>query len=135
MANALYDSAKAAFLGADIDLLVDDIRVILVDLADYTYSAAHDQLADVPSAARVAVSGALGTKTTTAGTFDAADVTISGVTGDVSEAIIVYKHTGTETAPLIAFIDTAQDGSTALSFTPNGSDLTVSFDAAGIFSI
>jgi hypothetical protein len=135
MANALYDSAKAAFLGADIDLLVDDIRVILVDLADYTFSAAHDQLADVPSAARVAVSGALGTKTTTAGTFDAADVTISGVTGDVSEAIIVYKHTGTESAPLIAFIDTAQDGSTALSFTPNGSDLTVSFDAAGIFSI
>lgn len=35
MSNSLYTQAKEAFLGADIDLPADDIRAVLVDLADY----------------------------------------------------------------------------------------------------
>lgn len=133
MANALYPISKKAFLDGEIDLLDNDIRVILVDLADYSYSAAHDFLDDVPGAARVATSGALGTKSTTSGTFDAADVTFSAVTGDQSEALIIYQHTGTEgTSRLIAFFDT---GVTGLPVTPNGGDITVTWNASGIFSL
>lgn len=126
MANALYDKGREAFLNGDIDWLNDDIRVILVDLADYTQNlATHDFLDDVPVGARVATSGSLTSKTSTAGVADAADVTWPLVTGDQSEAIVLYKHTGTEsTSNLIAFIDTA----TGLPVTPNGGDITVQWD-------
>jgi hypothetical protein len=49
--------------------------------------------------------------------FDAADKTLSAVTGDQSEAIIIYKHTGTDsTSNLIAYIDSGS----GLPFTPTG---------------
>lgn len=130
--SQLYPLAKEAFLSGDIDLLNDDIRVVLVDTADYTYSAAHQYLSSILAGARVATSGALGTKSVTVGVFDAADVVLSGVTGDQAEALVVYQHTGTEgTSRLIAYIDAGS----GLPFTPNGGDLTVSWNASGIFAI
>lgn len=126
MANALYDKGRQAFLEGDIDWINDDIRVILIDTADYTVDLAnHDFLNDVPSAARVAVSPSLSGKSATNGVADANDVTFSSVTGDPSEAIIIYKHTGTEsTSNLIAYIDTA----TGLPVTPNGGDINIIWD-------
>ena len=126
MSNQLYDKGREAFLKGDIDWLNDDIKVILVDTADYTVDlATHDNLDDVPSAARVATSGALTGRTVTGGVADAADVTFSSVTGDQSEALIIYKDTGTEsTSRLIAYIDSA----TGLPVTPNGGDISVVFD-------
>lgn len=133
MANALYPLGKKALLDADIDLLVANIKFVLVDLADYTYSTAHDNLDDVPGAARVATSANLAGKTTTSGAFDADDVLFTAVTGDVSEALIMYVDTGTEsTSKLIAFFDT---GVTGLPITPNGENVTIVFNASGIFSI
>lgn len=125
MANALYDFGRQAFLDGDIDWSSDDIRVILVDTVDYTVNlATHNALDDVPSGARVAVSSALTGKSSTAGVADAADVTFSAVTGDPSEALVIYKHTGTEsTSLLIAYIDTA----TGLPVTPNGGNITVAW--------
>lgn len=136
MANAIYGISRKAFLDGGIDLLSDDIRVVLVDLADYTVDIdVHDFLDDVPAGARVAVSSSLGTKTTTLGVFDAADITFSSVTGDESEALIIYQHTGVDsTSELIAFIDT---GVTGLPVTPNGGDITVTWDSGSdkIFKI
>lgn len=130
MASALYPSFKQLLLGGDIDLATDDIRASIVDTADYTYSAAHDFLDDVPAGARVAVSSALASKTITSGVFDAADVTFSAVTGDSVEAIVLYKHTGVDaTSSLIAYID----GVTAV--TPSGGDVTVSWQVSGILAL
>lgn len=125
MANALYDLGREGFLAGDIAWDSDDIRVILVDLADYTVNlATHDMLDDVAAGARVAVSGAFGSKTVAAGVADAADVTFTAVTGDPSEALIIYKHTGVEsTSRLIAYIDTA----TGFPVTPNGGDISVTW--------
>lgn len=132
MTSVIYPKAKEALLKADIDMENGDIRIILIDTADYTYSAAHDFLDDVAAGARVAVSSALASKTFTNGTFDAADKTLSAVTGDQSEAIIIYLHTGTEsTSYLIAYIDAG----TGLPVTPNGGDITVQFNASGIFTL
>ena len=129
MANQLYGKAREAFLNGDIDWLADDIRVMLVDTADYVLGAnidVHDFLDDVPVGARVAVSGALTGKTSTLGVADANDVTFPSVTGDPSEALIIYKHTGVEsTSNLIAYIDSA----TGLPVTPNGGDINVVFDS------
>jgi hypothetical protein len=59
------------------------------------------------------------------GTADAADVTLSTVTGDEAESIDIYQHSGVEsTSLMIANIDTA----TGLPVTPNGGDITIAWD-------
>ena len=128
MANALYDAGRDAFANGNIDWVSDDIRCILVDAADYTVDLNNDDnLDDIAAGARVATMAAsLAGKSTSAGTCDATDVTFSSVTGDVSEALVIYLHTGTEsTSTLIAYIDTA----TGLPVTPNGGDITVAWDS------
>jgi hypothetical protein len=110
-----------------------NIKAVLVDLADYTYSAAHNALDDIPGAARVATSANLGTKTFTDGLFDAANASFTAVTGDVSEAVVIYLDSGVEsTSLLIAFFDT---GVTGLPVTPNGGDINLNFNASGIFQL
>lgn len=135
MASVLYPKFKEALLNADLDVIADNIKCVLVDLADYTYSAAHDFLDDVPSGARVATTANLASKTATNGVFDAADTTFVGAAGDPSEAIIIYKDTGTaSTSNLICYIDTVA-GPASLSVTPNGGDIAVAWAAGGIFAL
>lgn len=126
MANSLYAKGREGFLDGSIDWDTNTIKVVLVDTADYTVNlSTHDNLDDVPSGARVAVSGALASKTVTDGVADAADFTFTAVSGDPCEALVIYKDTGTEsTSRLIAYIDTA----TGLPVTPNGGDIAVAFD-------
>jgi hypothetical protein len=127
MANALYDLGREGFLDGTIDWDTDNIKVVLVDAADYTVNlAADNDLADIIAGGRVATSANLTSKTVTAGVADAADVTFSTVTGDVSEALVIYQDTGVEsTSRLIAYIDSA----TGLPVTPNGGDITVTWDS------
>lgn len=132
MASAIYPIAKKAFLDGDIDLLNDNIRAVLIDTGTYTYSAAHDFYADLSGVVGTE-SGLFASKTTTGGTFDAADITFTAVTGNTVEAIVIFKDTGsTATDNLIAYIDSASSG---LPVTPNGGDITVTWNASGIFSI
>lgn len=126
MASVVYPKAKEAFLSGAIDLTTDNIRVVCVDAADYTYSALHDFLDDIPVAGRVGTSGNLASKTVTDGVFDAADITITSVSGDQFEALVIYQDTGVEaTSRLIAYIDTG----TGLPFTPSGGDITITWDS------
>jgi hypothetical protein len=126
MANALYTKFKEGLLNGDFDLNANDVRAILVDLADYTLDiATHNALDDVPAGARAATA-TLTTESITDGVFDADDATFTAVpTGDICEAVILYKHTGTEsTSLLMAYIDTA----TGLPVTPNGGNIVVQWD-------
>lgn len=135
MASALYPKFKEALLSGGINLTSDTVKVVLVDGADYTYSASHQFLSDVPSGGRVATSAALGSKTVTNGTFDAADTVFTAAAGDPSEAMVVYKDTGSAaTSNLICFIDTVA-GPVSLTVTPNGGDINVTWAAGGIFSL
>lgn len=135
MANALYPKYKEALLDlvAGSDFNSGDLRAILVDLADYTYNAAHDFLDDVAGASRVAVSTTIGSKTITNGVADSADFTFTAVTGDPSEALILYLHTGTEsTSRLLAYYDT---GVTGFPVTPNGGDINVVVNGSGLWAL
>lgn len=129
MANTLYDSGRASFLGADIDWLTDNIKVCLVE--GYTPNAAtHDFLDDVTGGGGgtiVATSGNLASKTATAGVADADDITFPEVpSGDPCAHLVIYKDTGVaSTSNLIGVIDTA----TGLPLTPNGGDVTVAWDS------
>lgn len=126
MASALYDKARKAFADADIDLLVDNIKAVLVDTGIYTVDLVnHDFLDDVAAGARISTSGNLTGKTTTAGVFDADDVVFGTVSGATVEAIVLYKDTGVEaTSALICYIDTG----TGLPVTPNGGNITATWD-------
>ena len=126
MANALYDKGREGFLDGTIDWDTDNIKVVLVDNADYTVNLATDDfLDDVAVGGRVATSGNLTSKTVAAGVADAADVTFTAVSGDQCESIVIYYDTGSAaTSRLIAYIDTA----TNLPVTPNGGDITIAWD-------
>jgi hypothetical protein len=134
MPNAIYPKWKEAVMqGSANSSLAGNVKAVLIDLADYSYSAAHDFLDDVPVAARVATSGNLATKTYVDGLFDADNASFTAVTGDVSEAVILYVDSGVaSTSRLVAFFDT---GVTGLPVTPNGGDINLNFNASGIFQL
>lgn len=133
MASVVYPAAIDAFMEGGIAILTDTIKAILVDSADYTYSQAHNFLDDVPAGARVAT-GTLASKTSTVSTnvwtFDAADLTLSAVSGDQSEVVVIYKDTGVEsTSNLIAKLDLSS------AVTPNGGDIVLQWNASGLFTV
>lgn len=124
MASSLYPKGKEKFLTGAINLSSDTIKVAMVDTGTYTYNATHEFYSSV-SAAVIGTPQTLGTKTVTDGVFDAADATFTAVSGASVEALVIYKDTGSAaTSPLIAFIDTG----TGLPVTPNGGDITITWD-------
>lgn len=133
MANALYPIWKSGLLQATSNTaLTGTVKAALVDTGTYTYSASHDFYNDVSSAV-VGTPQTIGTKTYTAGTFDGDNVTFPAVSGATCEAIVIYIDTGNvATSPLVAYLDS---GVTGLPVTPNGGDITVTWDAAGIFTL
>lgn len=138
MSNVIYTNFRNAALGGGslgpIDMDSDTIKVILGDSADYTFSAAHTNLSQLASAARVSTATLSGKTVGTVGTgvFDSDDPTFTSVTGDQSEFIVLYKDTGTEaTSPLIAYYDTFTSG---MPITPNGGNCVLTVSSAGWFS-
>jgi phage tail sheath gpL-like len=123
MANQLYPFGRQSFLDGDIDWTANNIKVVLVDTT-YVFSTAHDFLADV-AADVVATSANLTGKTATNGTADADDVLFTAVSGAQVGFLVIYQDTGNAaTSRLIAYIDTA----TGLPVTPNGGDITITWD-------
>jgi hypothetical protein len=141
LANALYNKYKEKLLnpgtlgttsGTAVDLTDDTINVALIDTGTYTFSAAHEFYTSISSAV-IGTPQALASKTVTNGVFDAADVTFTAVSGASVEAYIIYKDTGTAgTSSLIGYFDTAASG---LPVTPNGGNISLAFNASGIFAL
>lgn len=133
MANAIYPKYKEALLDAftDIDINMLTAKVALVDTGTYTYSATHQFLSDLSGV--VGTAQTLTSKSVTNGVFDAADVTFTAVTGNSVEALVIYIDTGTAgTSRLVAYIDT---GVTGLPVTPNGGNISITWNASGIFAL
>jgi hypothetical protein len=138
MANAVYPEYKEFLLSAsaNVSLNVDDATdgpfCALVDTGTYTYNAAHDFFNDL--------SGIVGTDqritapTVANGTFDGSDLTYTAVSGATVEALVIYrKNAGANTTwKLVVYLDTSVTG---LPVTPNGGNITVTWNASGIFTI
>ncbi len=139
MANAMYTVAKTGLMNGSIDLDTDDIRAIMVRDSGYTFSAAHATMenANIPTAARAGSIVALTGEAVAAGVFDANDITFSAVAaGAAIDAIIIFKYVtdGLSAGDIpLFYIDTTGDAS--LPVTPNGGDITISWNASGIFAI
>jgi hypothetical protein len=125
MANALFDKGRESFLKGEIDWSTDTIKAVLVDTGTYTVDLVNHQFYSDLTGVVGSASAAFTTKTTTAGVADADNLTFTAVSGATAEALVIYQDTGTTTTSrLIAYIDTA----TGLPVTPNGGDITVSWD-------
>lgn len=135
MANAVYPKYKEALLGgsANVDLSGGTVKVALIDTGTYTYSAAHQFLTDLTG--RVGTDQTIpATKTITNGLFKTTGTnTFTAVTGNSVEALVLYVDTGSAaTSRLVAYIDS---GVTGLPVTPNGGDITITWNASGIFQL
>lgn len=141
MTNKIYPYAKEKWMapgtlgttqGSSIDMIDDTIKAALVDTGTYTYSDSHQYYSDL--------SGVVGTPQTITTpallnhiTFDGDNVTYTSVTGNSVEALVLYKDTGTAgTSPLIVYVDSSVTG---LPVTPNGGNITVTWDPTGIFTL
>lgn len=126
MSNVIPASFKEALLAAWVS--GKSFKVVLVDDAAYTYSAAHANLSDIPSGARIATSSALTGVTTTNGVFDSADFGFTSVTGASAERMVLFYDSGAEsTSTILAQIDSG----TGLPLTPNGGNVNCTVNAAG----
>jgi hypothetical protein len=141
MANAVYNIWKEALVQASANsaLTSTNVRVAFIDTGVYAFSQTHDFYNDLTTGVwpnTRATGVALGTKTYTAGTFDAADSLFSSFSnGSISiEGIIIYIDDGAADASsrLVLFLDTSITG---IPFTPSGSDVTIQWNASGIFSL
>lgn len=132
MANAWYAAGKEGFAQAAVNWNSDTIHVTAIDAADYTVSlSTHDFYNDVAAAARIATA-ALASKTSVAGVLDAADTTLTSVTGDQFEALVIWKNTGTEsTSRLLIYLDSGS----GLPLTPNTGNVLIQWAAGGIAPI
>lgn len=138
MANAIYPLFKQSLLAgdtnADLDTntTTDGVYAVLVDTGTYTYSAAHQFYSSLSGI--VGTEQRITTPTVTTGTFDGDNVTFTAVTGNSAEAIVLFrKNSGANTTwRLVAYIDT---GVTNLPVTPNGGDISITWNASGIFAL
>lgn len=133
MANAIYPLYKQAILDGDADTDLNDgtVKVALVDTGTYTYSASHQFLSSLTGV--VGTAQTINNTTVTNGLFDGDDVTYTSVTGNSVEALVIYIDTGVAgTSRLVAYIDT---GVTGLPVTPNGGNISVTWNASGIFQL
>ncbi len=138
MTNAIYPVWKQEIIQATANSALNGsgttgVFVALVDTGTYTYSAAHEFYSEL--------SGVVGTdqevgatKTYVNGVLDGADLTYTAVSGNTVEALILYvKNAGANTTwRLFCYIDTSVTG---LPVTPNGGDITVTWNGSGIVGL
>jgi hypothetical protein len=131
MADAIYPKYKQALLDGDTNIDIND-GTVKVALSTAAYNSAHDFYDDV-SASTVGTPQTIANTTVTNGLFDGDNVTYTAVaSGSTVTALIIYIDTGSAaTSRLVAFIDTV----TGFPLSTNGGDVTVSWNASGIFQL
>lgn len=137
MANAIYPKYKEALLNNSADSALTGsgatgLYVALIDTGTYTFSSAHQFFSSLSGI--VGTDQEILTPTLVNGTVDGGDVTFTAVSGASVEALVLYrKNAGANTTwRLIAYIDTSVTG---LPVTPNGGDITITWNASGIFTL
>jgi hypothetical protein len=131
MADAIYPKYKQALLDGDTNIDIND-GTVKVALSTAAYNSAHDFYDDV-SASTVGTPQTIANTTVTNGLFDGDNVTYTAVAGGSTvTALIIYIDTGSAaTSRLVAFIDTVS----GFPLSTNGGDVTVAWNASGIFQL
>lgn len=128
MANAWYPLYVEAVLtgAANVDLTSGTIKATIIDADTHAYSATDQFFDDITGGAIISTT-TLTSPTVSGKQFDADNATFTGVTGAESEALLIWKDTGTpSTSRLVLWLDT---GVTGLPVTPGGGDILVTWGA------
>jgi hypothetical protein len=135
MASFFYTRSVASLLQGNIALATATMKATLVDSADYVANKdTHDFYDDITAAGRVAT-GTLVNVTVVAGvatvTIDANDLTLSSVSGDQSEAVVIWEDTaGAESAdPVVLYLELVAP------ITPNGGDIVLQWHVNGLATV
>lgn len=138
MSNGFYAKGKEAIISGGVDFVNDDIRAVMVDTALYSVNlATHEFLSDIAVGARVDSSTtSINNKSVDGGVLKLkSNHQITNVPNTTVEAIVIYRHTGTDaTAKLLLWFDTAP----GLPFNPKDDgtgDVRLFFDPAGVFGL
>jgi hypothetical protein len=140
MANTVFGAWKQAIMTAAADSAINLTAaatapfVQLHDVNDVPYNAAFAFLSEV-DAGRVGTAMQLTTPVVSvAGTFDADNVTFAAVVGDQCEALVLYRNNAGAigTKRLFLWLDASVTG---LPVTPNGGNITITWNASGIFTL
>jgi hypothetical protein len=102
--------------------------------ASYVYDAAHDFHSDLSNI--IATTGNLGTKTITDGVLDAANISLGSPAGGstITQLWLYYDTATSATSPLIWY--TNEDAAAAaISIATDGAEITLNFNASGIFRV
>lgn len=131
MADAIYPKYKQALLDGDSNIDIND-GTVKVALSSAAYNSAHDFYDDV-SASTIGTPQTIANTTVTNGLFDGDNVTFTAVaSGSTVSTLIVYIDTGSAaTSRLVAFLDSAS----GLPLPTNGGDITITWNASGIFQL
>lgn len=142
MANTVYNKAREGFLIGAIDWDTAVFKVALV--RGYTFASSHEFMSDVTGGGGgtvAATSAALGSKTATNGTADAADISFTAPAANASQHILIVFQAsavggGADVAAtaqkLVCMLDT---GTNLPIPSLNGGDVNVAWNASGIFTI
>lgn len=138
MANAIYQEYKQNLLAGtsgydlDNDTAQDGPFCALIDTGTYTFSQTHEFFSSLSGI--VGTDQRITTPTVANGTFDGVDLTYTAVTGNSVEGFVIYRHNAgaNTTWPLVLYYDASGGG---LPVTPNGGNITVTWNGSGIFTI
>lgn len=135
--NGFYTKYKNRVLGSGASLLTDwdDDTISAVLTSDlYLPSIDSDEfLSDIPAGARVATQNVTGLSISFGAVVPTLTVTFSGVSGAEITRLELYKNTGVAaTSPLLLLVE---DFTAGMPYTPNGGDIYLAFNAAGIFQL
>jgi len=138
MTSAIYPVYKGNLLAGsanynlNVDTTTDGPYCALVT-AGYTFSTAHQFFSSV-AGNTVGTDQRITAPTITQGVFDGGDLTYVAVTGATCPFFIIYRHTAgaNTTWPLVMYYDTPGGG---LPIVPNGGNVTIVWNGAGIFAL
>ena len=126
MANSLFvEGGRNFFLNGSINMGTEDIRIALIDTREggapnVTTATSLGNINSAPASIAKLSDAGLTAKTTISGIFDAADLTMTAVSGTSSiEGIIIFSQANS--SRLIGWIDTG----TGIPFTLNSGDITL----------
>lgn len=138
MANAIYPKWKESLLGGVPNSALTGsgttgLYVALVDTGVYTYNAAHQFYSSLAGIA--GTDQEVTAVTLAAGVVDGNNTThVAVAAGPSLEALVLYrKNAGANTTwQLVAYLDAGVSG---LPIVPNGSNIDIAWNAAGIFAL
>ena len=133
--KGMYDAGLEMFL-AGTHGWTTTVRGLLVD-DTYVFDASGDQdLADISAGVRLDTAVAIANPTVAAGVADCDPVTFSAVAGgDTIGGVIFYYHTGTESTSTLIYYDGEDGGGIPFAEPTNGTDVTYTPNASGVFAL